>query len=297
MQVGTARPVVRGGLALACLAALAGSLGAVAAAAPALRHDTIRISTVRHDSISSANWAGYGVTPLAFGTVKSFTNVAGTWVQPAVTCATTGPATYAAFWVGLGGLTNTSTALEQMGTESNCSPGGTATYDAWYEIIPAPPVPLKLAVRPGDSINAVVTVSGKTVKFRIQNLTLHTVVNKKVKMRTPDLSSAEWIAEAPSACTDTNHCTTLPLANFGTVNFVGAAATGSKHTGLISDTAWNQDTIELDASHGSGPLGNFDGGNSTASAIPSPLTSFGGFSVAWQATPPTSPPTTPPPPQ
>jgi hypothetical protein len=294
MQVSTARPVVRGALALAGLAALAASLAAVASAGSTHWNDTIRISTIRNDSISSANWAGYGITSLPFGTAKSFTNVAGTWVQPAVTC-TAGPPSYSAFWVGLGGLTENSTALEQIGTESNCAADGTASYDAWYEIIPAPPVPLKLAVRPGDTIAAVVTISGKTVKFRIQNLTLHTVVNKKTKMRTPDLSSAEWIAEAPSSCTDSNHCTTLPLANFGTVNFLGAAATASKHTGLIADTAWNQDTIELEASHGS--FGNFSGGNSSASAIPSPLTSFGGFSVAWQATPPTSQPSTPPPPQ
>ncbi len=288
MQGGTARPVVRGALLLAGLAALAGSLAAVASAAPTIRHDAIRVSSVRHDSISSANWAGYGVTPLALGgTVKSFTNVAGTWVQPAVTCAATGPATYSAFWVGLGGLAQTSTALEQIGTESNCSALGVASYDAWYEIIPAPPVPLKLAVRPGDAINAIVTVKGKTVKFRIQNLTLHTVVNKTVKMRTPDLTSAEWIAEAPSQCTDNNPCTTLPLANFGTVDFVGAAATGSKHTGLITDPAWNPDTIELDASHGA--FGNFAGGNTSASAIPSPVSATGGFSVTWQATPPPAP--------
>jgi hypothetical protein len=295
MQVGTARPVVRGALVLAGLAALAASLAAAASAAPTIRQDTIRVSTIRHDSISSANWAGYGVTALPFGTVKTFTNVAGTWVQPAVTCAANTPPSYSAFWVGLGGLTDTSTALEQIGTESNCAANGAASYDAWYEIIPAPPVPVKLAVRPGDTMAAVVTVSGKTVRFRIQNLTLHTVVNKKVKMRSPDLTSAEWIAEAPSSCTDTNHCTTLPLANFGTVNFLGAAATASKHTGLISDTSWNQDTIELDARQGS--FGNFTGGNTSASAIPSALTSFGGFSIAWQATAPTPPPSTPPPPQ
>jgi hypothetical protein len=294
MQVNTARPVVRGALVLAGLAAVAASLAAASSAAPMLRNDTIRISTLRHDSISSANWAGYGVTSLPFGATKSFTNVAGTWVQPAVTC-TAGPPSYSAFWVGLGGLTVDSTALEQIGTESNCAADGTASYDAWYEIIPAPPVPLKLVVRPGDTIAAVVTISGKTVKFRIQNLTLHTVVNKKTKMRTPDLSSAEWIAEAPSSCTDQNHCTTLPLANFGTINFVGAAATASKHTGLIADTSWNQDTIELDAKPGS--FGNFTGGNTSASAIPSALTSFGGFSVAWQATAPTPAPSAPPPPQ
>ena len=252
---------------------------------------------MRHDSLSSSNWAGYGLTAAPGGSVTAFSNVFGTWVQPAVTCTAGAAASYSAFWVGLGGLTETSTALEQTGTDANCSSSGTASYSAWYEIIPAPPVRVKLAVRPGDTISAAVTITGKTVAMRLRNVTLHTVVNKKVKLSRPDLTSAEWIAEAPSACNGNGSCKTLPLANFGTVDFVNAAATGSKHSGLIADPAWSTTTIELDASRGSSPIGNFTGDDSTASAVPSPLTATGGFSVAWQPEPPAAPPTTPPPPQ
>ena len=57
------------------------------------------------------------------------------------------------------------------------------------------------------------------------------------------LSSAEWVAEAPSRCSVT--CTVLPLANFGTVNFSGSYATGNSHPGSISDAAWNNDQIQM----------------------------------------------------
>ena len=62
----------------------------------------------------SANWAGYvtsGVDAVT-GAAKSFTAVSGTWVQPAASCAD-GP-TASAFWVGLGGNSEGSQALEPV---------------------------------------------------------------------------------------------------------------------------------------------------------------------------------------
>jgi hypothetical protein len=80
----------------------------------------------------------------------------------------------------------------------------------------------------------------------------------------PSLSSAEWIAEAPSMCGRT--CHELPLSNFGTVNFTGAAANGS----AIDNTAWSFD-----------PLTMVTGGG-TVKAAPSGLNATGsGFSITW----------------
>jgi hypothetical protein len=267
---------------------LAGCAAAALLAVPAsaghgstsLRHAAV----VRHDMETSSNWAGYAVTPTTGGAVTSFTNVVGTWVQPAVSC-TAGTPSYSAFWVGLGGFDETASSLEQTGTESNCTSTNTAEYDAWYEILPAPPVRLKLTVRPGDSISAAVTVTGKTVRFRLRNLTLRTVVNKKVKMAAPDLSSAEWIAEAPASCSGSGSCSVLPLADFGSVDFLQAAATGSRHSGLIPDPAWSATSISLDGSR-SGTPGFFGNrGGAQASATPSDLSTTGSFSVAWQPPP------------
>jgi Peptidase A4 family len=278
------RALARGALLALGLAALAVSLTGAASAdtgRTTLRHGRVRPLTLVHDSITSSNWAGYAVTPTAGGTVSSLSNVVGTWVQPTVSC-TSGTNSYSAFWVGLGGLTQDATSLEQMGTDANCTAAGTPVYSAWYEILPAAPVTLKLGVRPGDTVSAAVTVSGKTVSMRLRNLTLHTVVNRKLRMTAPDLSSAEWVAEAPSACNGSGRCTTLPLANFGSVDFLQAAATGSRHSGLISDPGWASTAISLDGSRDPA-FGRFSNGAASASAAPSVLSAAGSFSVAWQA--------------
>jgi hypothetical protein len=266
-------------------ALLAGCATAAFLAAPASarRPSSVRhAAIVRHDMETSSNWAGYAVTPTPGGSVISFTNVVGTWVQPAVNC-TSGTPSYSAFWVGLGGFDETASSLEQTGTESNCTSSNTPQYDAWYEILPAPPVRLKLAIRPGDTISAAVTVTGRTLHFRLRNLTRRTVVNKKVTMAAPDLTSAEWIAEAPAACSGSGRCSVLPLANFGSVDFQQAAATGSRHSGLIPDPAWSATAISLDGSR-SGTPGFFPNrGGAEASAVPSALSASGSFSVAWHS--------------
>jgi len=253
---------------------------ASASASATVTTTVLHATDLRRDAAASSNWAGYGVTPTPGGTVTSFSNVIATWVQPAVTCVV-GTPSYSAFWVGLGGMTQASTSLEQIGTESNCTSAGTAKYDAWYEILPAPPVFLKLAIAPGDRVSAAVTITGRTVRMRLRNLTRRTVVNKKLTMAAPDLTSAEWVAEAPSSCTTSGRCMVLPLANFGSVDFLQAAATGSRHSGLISDPAWKATAITLD---GSQPMGFFGGtGGALASAVPTELSPSGSFSVAWQA--------------
>src|ERR1700733_10703350 len=90
----------------------------------------------------SSNWAGFAVS----GT--TFIAVSGSWVQPKATC--TGSTTSAAFWVGLGGNSTVSNSLEQIGTSSDCSATGTASYSAWYELVPAGSVPVKLKVYAGN---------------------------------------------------------------------------------------------------------------------------------------------------
>jgi hypothetical protein len=280
-------PFARGAVLLSGLVAVAG-LAASAASASArpvsLRYGAAHPAVARHDAQTSSNWAGYAVTP-SNGVASSFSNVFGTWVQPAVSCVS-GSSSYSAFWVGLGGLAQGSTSLEQIGTGADCAASGTPVYSAWWEILPAAPVSLNLPVRPGDTISAAVTITGKTVAMRLRNLTRHTVVNKKVKMAAPDMTSAEWIAEAPSSCNGSGSCTPLTLASFGSVNFPKAAATESGHSGLITDPSWTATAISLDGS-GSAGFGHFAAGGASASAIPSPPTGSG-FSVTWEAPTPGS---------
>jgi hypothetical protein len=74
------------------------------------------------DSSLSTNWAGYAVHRSGVG----FREVAATWRQPAADC-TTPYATYEASWVGIGGYNRNSRALEQIGTELDCSSSGAVT--------------------------------------------------------------------------------------------------------------------------------------------------------------------------
>jgi hypothetical protein len=263
-----------------------------AAAALALPIAQARAATTEIVRSTSSNWAGYAVASSDPTAPVAYTSVSGTWVQPAATC-TGGQPTYSAFWVGLGGLASESQGLEQIGTESNCTAGGSATYAVWYELVPAASVPVKLKLFPGNRVSATVTVSGQLVTVQLKNLTRKTSFTKRLTMAAPDVSSAEWIAEAPSACSNSGQCTTLPLANFGTVSFSSANATAAGYTGTISDATWGPTAIDLHGSVG-GFFGRRFGAMATsAGATPSDLSSDGSsFSVTWaeSAADPSGPP-------
>jgi hypothetical protein len=237
------------------------------------------------DTLVSSNWAGYAVNGTSTsGVATSFTDVTASWVQPKVTC-TAGKASYSAFWVGLGGFSSESEALEQIGTESNCDPSGRAVYGAWYELVPAPSVPIRMVVRPGDRITAAVLVQGTQVTLQLTNATRRARVTQRVIVPQPDPSSAEWIAEAPSTCTAAGSCRTLPLANFGSVSFTRAAATGDAHAGTIADPTWVGTPILLaeSASGGFGPFSTDQPSSSRSGATPGTLSADGrSFAVSWR---------------
>jgi hypothetical protein len=247
---------------------------------------------VRNDTTVSSNWSGYAIGASAPAVATTFTSVSGQWVQPTANC-TSSRQTYSAFWVGLGGFSESSQALEQIGTSADCTPSGKATYSMWYELVPAASVPIKFKVFPGNVIGASVKVSGTSVTVQIRNLTRKTKFAKTISMSNPDTSTAEWVAEAPSACAASGRCTQLPLTDFGTVTFTKASATTTDgHTGTITDSAWPATTIQLveDASR------PFAGSSTTSTgAVPAALASDGSaFAVVWQAAIPVSTGATPP---
>jgi hypothetical protein len=231
---------------------------------------------------SSQNWAGYVVGGSA--TTRRFAGVSGSWTQPTANCAT-GANRYAAFWIGLGG-SGQSQALEQAGTEADCSSSGQPRYFAWYELVPKAPVHLALAVAAGDRITSTVSVSGSSVRIQLSDLTTGQSVDRTLTMASPDVTSAEWIAEAPSACdASVSSCTPLPLTDFGTVAFTGArAVTTDGHAGTISDADWSASAVSLSgtASASGGP--QFSSDEASAVATPGSLSSGGSaFDVAWSA--------------
>jgi Peptidase A4 family len=193
------------------------------------------------DTADSSNWAGYA----AHAPGVSFHSVVASWRQPRARCAR-GKQSFSAFWVGLGGYNPSSTALEQVGTEMDCKASGNPVSTAWYELVPAPSTPIKLNVRPGDKVTAGVSVVGHEVSVVLDDVTRHRSFHKTLTAAEVDVSSAEWIVEAPSDCINIDACQTLPLANFGSATFhLASAISSSGHEGGISDPAWRWTKIRL----------------------------------------------------
>jgi len=185
-------------------------------AAPVIFHSALPHFIHRaNGATSSSNWSGYA----AYNT--TFTDVKGSWVQPAATCNTSG-AKYASFWVGLDGYKSNS--VEQLGTDSDCRSTNNPVYYAWWEMYPNPSNQISgFAVHPGDSMSAEVSRIGTLYTLSLKNNTTGQSFST-TQASTAANSSAEWVAEAPSQCIVVV-CRVLPLANYGTMRFTGASAT------------------------------------------------------------------------
>ncbi len=278
----SARRFAAGGVAGTFLLALAVAL----AASPALH-----AAPVAQTDISS-NWAGYvvtgiGSTETTASPSMSYTDVTGQWVQPKAKC-TPGMATSVAIWVGLGGYSESSQALEQTGTSADCSTGGKPSYYIWYELVPADSVNLKVKIQPGDVIASSVVVNGTDILVQVNDRTRRVRFTKHLSMASPDLSSAEWITEAPSQCGSSSFCPQLSLTNFHSVTFTRSFAVGNNLNGTISSPNWTSTELQLvPRSHRF--YGDPNDPSSLAlgaGAMPSTLVPDGsGFSVAWAANP------------
>jgi hypothetical protein len=191
---------------------------------------------------TSANWAGYVVV----GRATTFTSVTATWTQPVARCKAPERGAAVAFWVGLGGATQDSTGLEQVGTSSHCTATG-ATYSGWYQVGSAPAADLKFAVRPNDVITASVNAldNGTAILVQLKNRTLGKVATTRVSLTSPpDLSSADWIVEAPTRCAGAL-CLPVPLQQFTPTSFSRIAALGNGSGGTLTRPDWSLSTLQL----------------------------------------------------
>ena len=232
----------------------------------------------------STNWAGYLARPSA-AVGSRFSSVSGSWTVPSATCEP-GRESYSAAWVGLGGAGENARALEQIGTDADCGRSGRAAYSGWYELIPAGSVNLAIAVHPGDHMSASVTVFVHGVTLRLRDLSSGARFSRTVHVSRVDVSSAEWIVEAPSICLATKACGTLALTNFSTLTFSSATAIAGAQTGPIADRNWSATALELrQAPAGeSGPGSDRRPGEMSALITAAPLglsPSSGAFSVSW----------------
>jgi hypothetical protein len=250
----------------------------VAALAAALTFGLVGAASASADITDSSNWAGYAIHRSGV----RFRTVVGSWTQPRATC-TAGRATYSSVWVGIGGYDVSSPALEQIGTELDCTAGGRAVSNVWYELVPAPSRTAQLTVAPGDRIQASVSVTGNQVKLTLADLTRRRSFTKTVHVTVLDTTSAEWIVEAPSACSTATDCQTLPLADFGSAAITGARATTTGgQRGSITDRHWSTTKISLAEN-----TGRFAGSPADRPVLaqPSALTAGGtGFTVSYSRT-------------
>jgi hypothetical protein len=215
-----------------------------------IAHTAARIHAHHGRYSTSSNWSGYATT----GT--RYTDVKGSWTQPAATCQS-GETSYSAFWVGLDG--DTTNTVEQTGTEANCA-NGTPQYFAWYEMYPKFPVNLGRPVAPGDSMSAEVSANGKGgFILTISDATRHWTFSTSQRLHRAQLGSAEWIAEAPSGAGGV-----LPLADFGKAYFASCTANG-----VALGANPNVDAITMAA-------------NGVTKAVPSGLSGGTAFSVTWE---------------
>lgn|SRR5487761_1688402 len=230
---------------------------------------TLSTRTISASSYYSTNWGGYAVT----GPKGSVSDAKGSWVVPSVTCPKRG-STYAAFWVGIDGFS--SSTVEQTGVLAQCS-RGRAAYSAWYEFYPAGMVTISMSVKPNDKVFAEVQSTGTSGQFTVSITDGSQTFSKTSTVSGAQMSSAEWIAEAPSSCSIFG-CSVLPLANFGTAYF-GQDNTGISQTGYATVNSV------------SGSIGSFGSSvqeitmvtnSGTIKAQPSALSSDGtSFSITW----------------
>jgi hypothetical protein len=220
------------------------SVGAGASAIGAGHHAS-RIAvqkTARHSGVVSVagsngvatnesnNWSGYNQGALE--RKKTFHAITATWVVPTATQHTAGQAEFSASWIGIGGgcvnagCTVTDSTLIQTGTEQDVAANGTASYDAWYELIPAPELEVKtVAIHPGDTIKASITKgTGEIWTVKLSDVTDGQGFSKTVPYSST-MDSAEWIEETPLEIGV--HAGLAALPNLSTVHFTQTTVNGA----------------------------------------------------------------------
>jgi Peptidase A4 family len=178
----------------------------------------------------SSNWFGYNQGALESG--KSlFTSITGDWTVPTATQHTSGQAESSSDWIGIGGgcmetsCTATDQTLIQTGTEQDVSSNGTASYSAWYELIPAPSISISMTVQPGDHMHASLSQTLPEVwQITLQDVTRNESFSTTLPYPSTE-GSAEWIEETPLVLGANAGFAALP--NLSTVPFTNATANGA----------------------------------------------------------------------
>jgi hypothetical protein len=194
----------------------------------------------------SENWAGYVV----YDAKVAITCVEGSWIQPAVTCPSTGVQDVA-IWVGIDGVksgagVSAGTDLVQIGTQAGCHDGRASAF-AWYEVIPQDPLSVgipNMAIVPGDRIRAMVSFARDVFTLLVADETSGDSFSIAKALKGARRQTAEWIVEAPMIGCPTK-CVIAALPRFGKVTFSDASVSTAKQRGAIDDDAWTHGTTQM----------------------------------------------------
>lgn len=247
------RPRSSAGRILALLGAtsLAAVLPVLGGAGPAAAASHFRTTDKYHGTISvtaartkfaesqSSNWSGYNQGIL--DTDSPFSSISASWVVPTASQHTAGQAEDSATWIGIGGgcldssCDATDSTLIQAGTEQDVSASGAVSYDAWWEIIPAPEIESSIVVNPGDVIDCSISASVPGLwTITLQDTTDGQSFTETVPYPS-DESTAEWIEETPTEI-GTGGTSLAALPNLSTVQFQQATVNGAD-ADLVPDQA------------------------------------------------------------
>ena len=156
-------------------------------------------------SDQSNNWSGYNQGTLEQGGTL-FHSIGAQWTVPTATQHTSGQAEYSSDWIGIGGgcidsgCTVTDPTLIQAGTEQDVAANGSASYSAWWEVIPGPSLTItSMTIHPGDRMSASI---GETIPdSEVWTITISDLSDGQSYSTTVPYSSshatAEWIQETP----------------------------------------------------------------------------------------------------
>jgi hypothetical protein len=212
-------------------------------------------------SWDSRNWSGYAIPS------GDFTSVSGSWTVPTVNPPNRRrDRQFSSTWVGIDGYNVGDDNLIQAGTEQDWL-GGAASYQAWWEILPAYETPLTLAIHPGDVMDVTITQGSPDWTITVADASTGQSDSVREPYSGPQ-SSAEWIQEAPTVG---NRIATL--ANDGTVDFTNLTVNGANPDLTIAE---------------SGVMAK-KGGRVILSTPSQPSTAGNAFAVAFGSVPPSPP--------
>ena len=164
----------------------------------------------------SSNWSGF--VEATSPSTPSFTGVTATFDVPRLLASPAGSAM--AEWVGIDGALDSSLIQAGIDEQPVASDPGSYTITPWWEILPAPETPItSLTVGPGDLLTVEIEhVSGTTWSIALLDHTTGKSFQIDRTYSGPQ-TSAEWIVEAPTVCTQSGACQVAPLAPYTTTTF------------------------------------------------------------------------------